>query len=249
LNELNLPPWLEEFALKPQGLIIISSPAGHGKSTTLNAMVDIINSNRRYNVVTLEDPVEYLHKHKMCNVNQREIGRDTKSFHDGLRYVLRQTPNVIVVGEMRDRESFAIALEASKTGHLVMATAHSDNSTTIIEKMINMFEPYQQGLIRSMIADSLLLSFSQRLVPSAKGTERILAHEKFINSYRMRNMIREEKIHMVRSQMQAGADDFASMDICLAGLCKKGMIRVEDALRFVEEEQFFRELLPQKLRS
>lgn len=241
-SHLNLPDWLREFALKPQGLILVGGPAGHGKSTTLCAMVDVINTNRRCNIVTLEDPVEYLHKHKMSNVNQRQIGRDTKSFHEGLRNVFRQAPDVIVIGEMRDKESYEIALKAASTGHLVLSTIHANNATSIIETVINTFEPHEQSLVRFMLADCLLLCLAQRLVPRRDGFGRVLALEKLVNSHRTKKRIREEQTHHIRSQMQAGTEDFTSLDISLANLCKKGMILLEDGLRYAEDEMFFREV-------
>jgi twitching motility protein PilT len=242
LKELNLPEWIKEYALRPQGLILICGPAGHGKSTTLSAMVDIINTHRMCNIITLEDPVEYLHKHKKSNVSQREVGRDTESFYEGLRHVFRQAPDVIVVGELRDKESFEIALRAADTGHLVLSTVHADNSTSIVERSINMFPPHQQGHVRLRIADCLLLSFSQRLAPLAKGQGRILACEKLINSYRIKNLIREGKTHQIRSQMQAGTEDFTSIDSSLAELCNKGLISFIDGLRLSDNEQFYREI-------
>ena len=242
LKELHLPAWIKDLALKPQGLILIAGPAGHGKTMTLSAMVDIINTHRRCNIVTLEDPIEYLHKHKKSNVNQREVRRDTESFQEGLRRVFRQAPDVIVVGELRDRESFEIALRAADTGHLVLSTVHGNNSTSIIETVINMFAPYQQNLIRMRIADCLLLSFTQRLVPLKTGLGRVLAHEKLINSYRIKNLIREEKTHQIRSQMQAGSEDFTSIDASLAGLYRGGFITFDDGLLFSENGQFYRDL-------
>jgi twitching motility protein PilT len=246
-SQLNLPDWLREFILKPQGLILVGGPAGHGKSTTLCAMVDIINTNRRCNIITLEDPVEYLHQHKMSNVNQRQIGRDTKSFHEGLRNVFRQAPDVIVIGEMRDKESYEIALNAASTGHLVLSTIHATNTTSIIEKVINSFEPHEQALIRNMLADCLLLCLAQRLVPRKDGMGRVLALEKLINSHRTKKRIREEKTHHIRSQMQAGSEDYNSLDISMAYLYKKGLIRLEDGLKFVEDEMFFREVAAGKI--
>ena len=242
LKALNVPEWMNDFALSPQGLILITGPAGHGKTTTLSAMVDIINTRRKCNIVTLEDPVEYLHKHKKSNVNQREVGWDTDSFYEGLKHVFRQAPDVIVIGELRDKESFEIAMRAADTGHLVLSTVHADNSTSIIERVISMFPPHQQNLMRIKIADCLLLSFSQRLIPLKKGKGRILAYEKLINNYRIKNLIREGKTHQIRSQMQAGTESFTSIDTSLANLYNSGLITFEDGLHFSDNKQFYREL-------
>ncbi len=240
---LNLPSWLREFCLRPQGLILVGGPAGHGKSTSLCAMVDVINTNRCCNIITLEDPVEYLHQHKMSNINQRQVGRDTQSFSEGLRNVFRQAPDVIVIGEMRDKESYEIALKAASTGHLVLSTIHANSSTSVIETVINSFEPHEQNLIRQMLADCLLLCIAQRLVPAKTGARRILALEKLVNSHRIKNRIREEKTHHIRSQMQAGTEDFLSLDVALANLCNKDLIRIEDGAVYAEDEGFFRELV------
>ncbi len=242
LKELNLPEWLKEYALKPFGLILISGPAGHGKTTTMAALVDIINTHRKCNIITLEDPIEYLHKHKNSNVNQREIGLDTESFAEGLRYIFRQDPDVIVIGELRDMESFEIAIHAADTGHLVLSTVHASNTTATIERIINVFPPYQQNLIRTRLADSLLIVFSQKLVPMKHKDARIVAYESLVNSYRIKNLIREGKTHQIRTQMQSGTEDFISIDISLANLYKKGIITFEDGLMFADNEQFYREL-------
>jgi twitching motility protein PilT len=242
LKELNLPEWIKDYILKPQGLILISGPAGHGKSTTLCAMVDFINENRRCNIVTLEDPVEFLYKHKKSNVNQREVGRDTESFYEGLKNATRQATDVIVVGEMRDTESFEIALRAADTGHLVLSTVNSENSTSNIERILNMFEPSRQNQLRIMLADSLLFSLSQRLVPRKDGNGRILALEKLINSRRTRKMILEEKTRQIRSQMQVGTEEFTSLDTAMATLCNQNLINFEDGLIYVEDEAFYRNL-------
>lgn len=242
LSDLNLPDWLSEFALKPHGLILVSGPAGHGKSTTMSAMVDIINRTKGCNIISLEDPIEYLHKHKKSNISQREIGRDVDSFSEGMRHVLRQAPDVIVVGEMRDKETFEIALRASNSGHLVISTVHSDNATSIIDRVINMFEPHEQHLIRMMLAESFLLSIAQRLVPKKSGEGRVLAMERLTNSSRVRKMIREGKTHQIRSQLQVGGDDFIAIDIALANLYKKDLIKYEDGLLYSVDNQFYEEL-------
>jgi twitching motility protein PilT len=243
LPALNLPEWVSNFALRSQGLILVSGPAGHGKTTTMSALVDVINSRRGCNIITLEDPVEYLHKHKKSNINQREVGRDVDSFAHGMRHVLRHSPDVIVVGEMRDKETFRIALQAANSGHLVLSTVHSDNSTSIIERIVNMFEPFEQNLIRMTLAESLLISIAQRLVSREDGKGRILALEYFVNSQRMKSFIREGKTHQIRSQMQTGGDDFSSIDIALAKLAREGLIRVEDGLNHCEDDRFYRSLL------
>lgn len=243
LSSLNLPEWITNFALRPQGLILVSSPSGHGKTTTMSALVDIINARRGCNIVTMEDPVEFLHRHKKSNISQREVGRDVESFAQGMRHVLRHTPDVIVVGEMRDKETFRIALQAANSGHLVLSTVHSDSSTSIIERIVNMFEPYEQNLIRMTLADSLLLSIAQRLVTKKDGKGRILALEYFVNTNRMKGFIREGKTHQVRTQMQTGSDDFSSIDISLANLARRGLIRVEDGLNQCEDDMFYRSLI------
>lgn len=243
LPGLNLPEWLSTFALRPHGLILISGPAGHGKSTTLASLVNIINNHRGCNIITLEDPIEYLYKHKSSNICQREIGRDTQSFFEGIRHVFRQAPDVIVVGEMRDKETFRIALQAANSGHLVLSTTHAENSTSIIERTINMFEPHEQNHIRMMLSDSLILSLFQCLVPQPNGTGRVPAIEKFINSHRLRKFIREGKTHQIRSQLQSGADDYTCIDIALADLHKRGLITFEQGQIFAEDRQFYQELI------
>jgi twitching motility protein PilT len=160
-----------------------------------------------------------------------------------MRHVLRHAPDVIVVGEMRDKETFRIALQAANSGHLVLSTVHSDNSTSIIERIVNMFDPHEQSLIRMTLAESLLLSLSQRLISQKDGKGRILAMEYFVNSHRMKSFIRDSKTHQIRAQMQTGSDDFSSIDIALAKLAQNGLIRVEDGLNHCEDDLFFRSLV------
>ena len=242
LKELRLPEWIREYALKPQGLILVSGPAGHGKSTTLCAMIDIINTNRRCNIITLEDPVEYLHKHKKSNINQREIGRDTESFEKGMRAIFRQAPDVIVIGELRDKESFEIALRAARTGCLVISTMNAANSTAVIRMIVNMFPQNQQNLITMLLADALLLSLTQRLVINREKTGVILALERFTNSNRIANLIREGKLHQIRAQMETGCEEFTPLDLSLAELYKEGRIDFEEGLMYSMNKELYQDV-------
>lgn len=243
IEELGVPAWIEEFCLKPQGLILLTGPTGHGKTTTLAAMIDIINSKRRCNIITIEDPIEYLHKHKTSNINQREVGVDTDSFNDGLRHIFRQAPDVIVIGEMRDMDSFAIALQAAETGHLVLSTLHSNNSTSTIDRIVDIFPPHQQNQIRVQLAENLILCLNQRLVPSKDGKRRVLAHERLTNSYRIKNLIREGKTYQIRTMLQQSTDDYISIDQSLAKLCIEGKISHGTGLRFCDNTTFFNDLV------
>jgi len=247
LHELGLPEEFENYALKTQGLILITGPAGHGKSTTLAALVNIINAKRRCNIVTLEDPIEYLYKHKNSNVNQREIGIDTASFHDGLKHIFRQDPDVIVIGEMRDPESFRIALQAAETGHLVLSTLHSRNATSTVERVIDIFPAEQQPQIRMQLADSLLLTLSQRLVMKKDRSGLVLAYEKLLNSFKIKNFIRDGKTHQIRSQMQLPGEEYASIDVSLARLANEGMISVEEGLKHADNLAFYQEAVRGKI--
>jgi len=242
LKELRLPEWIRTYALKPQGLILVSGPAGHGKSTTLCAMIDLINTNRRCNIITLEDPVEYLHKHKKSNINQREIGRDTESFEKGMRAIFRQAPDVIVIGELRDKESFEIALRAARTGCLVISTMNAANSTAVIRMIVNMFPQNQQNLITMLLADALLLSLAQRLVINREKTGVVLALERFTNSNRIANLIREGKLHQIRAQMETGCEEFTPLDLSLAELYKEGRIDFEDGLTYSVNQQLYQDI-------
>lgn len=239
-SELGLPQWLEECVLRTQGLILVSSPAGHGKTTTLAAMVDLINTKRKCNIITLEDPIEYLHKHKNSNVNQREIGADANSYSEGMRGVFRQSPDVIVIGDLRDNETFEAALHAALTGHLVLATMQSLNTTFAIDSLVNRFLPHMQSQVRSLLADSLILMFAQRLLPLKGSDRRVLAFEKLFNSYRVKNLIRENKVHQIRVQLQADSSDFYTLDSSIVRLLNDGKVSLEDALTFADNPDFVR---------
>ncbi len=243
LEQLGLPPWVEEFALKKQGLIMITGPTGHGKSTTLAALVNIINEKRKCNIITIEDPIEYHHRHKMSNVNQREVGRDTPSFHQGLRHIFRQSPDVIVIGEMRDPESFAIALQAAETGHLVLTTLHSNFATSAFERTIDIFPIEQQQQIRVQLAENFLLVLNQRLLSAMDGSGRILALEKLVNSIRVKNLIRESKGHQIRSRLRHSNEEFQSLDLSLAKLVVEKRISLEEGNKFCEDMQYFKDLV------
>jgi len=246
LGELGLPADLETYALKTQGLILITGPAGHGKSTTLASLVDIINTKRKCNIITLEDPIEYLHKHKNSNVNQREIGLDTASFNEGLRHIFRQDPDVIVIGEMRDTESFRIALQAAETGHLVLSTLHSRNATSTIERVIDIFPAEEQPQIRTQLADSLLLVLSQRLVMKKDRSGPVLAYERLVNSFKIKNFIRDGKTHQIRSQMQLPGDEYSSIDVSLIKLTLDGMILPEEGLKHADNAAFYQDSIKGK---
>ncbi|HEX9191918.1 MAG TPA: PilT/PilU family type 4a pilus ATPase [Candidatus Deferrimicrobiaceae bacterium] len=241
--ELGLPDFLREHALKNQGLILVTGPNGHGKSTTLAYLVETINRDRKANIITIEDPVEFTFRHKSSNVNQREVGTDTLSFADGLRHIFRQNPDVIVIGELRDYESISIALTAAETGHLVMGTLHSMNATTAVDRLVDVFPANQQSQVRAQLAESLLLVFSQRLLRRANGQGRVMAWEKMATSLRVRNAIRDGKVHQLRGMMQANVEELVSVDWTLADLVVAGKVRYEEAVKFADNLTYLNELL------
>ncbi len=234
LQALGFSEDLEEFISKPQGLIIVTGPTGHGKSTTLASMIDAINSKRKCNIITIEDPIEFLHKHKMSNINQREVGKDTPTFREGLKNIFRQAPDVIVIGEMRDHESFEIAIQAAGSGHLVISSMQANNTTSAIDRILDMFSDEKQDQIRNHIAEDLVLCLGQRLVPSITGKGRVLAYEKLSSSARVKNLIRENKCHQIRTFFQQSVDEYMSIDISLANLVKLNRITFEEGARFCD---------------
>lgn len=242
---LGLPPVIAELALKPRGLVLVTGPTGSGKSTTLAAMVSSINKNRRCHILTLEEPIEYLHRHGMSMVNQREIGSDTQSFASGLRAALREDPDVILVGEMRDLETIAIAVSAAETGHLVLSTLHTTGAAATIDRIIDVFPPHQQQQIRVQLGSILLGVISQQLVPMASGHGRTAALEILLATDAVRNLIREGKTHQISTIMQTGAKfGMLTMDASLARLARLGIISIDEAKsRCVDEEQLKRYLV------
>jgi len=242
-EELGLPAWVHEHVLRPQGLILVCGPNGHGKTTTLAHLVEHVNRSRKSNIITIEDPVEYTFHHRLSNVNQREIGTDTRSFAEGLRRIFRQNPDVIVIGELRDPETFEIALSAAGTGHLVLGTLHALSATGALERVIEMFPGERQQQVRTQLAEALLLVLSQRLVRRATGTGRVLALEHVATSVRVRNAIREGKVHQLRSLMQGRGEEYQGIDESLAGLVATGRARLEEAAVWAENPGHLAELV------
>jgi twitching motility protein PilT len=241
--ELGLPDFLRDYALKTQGLILVTGPNGHGKSTTLATLVETVNRERKANVITIEDPIEFTHKHKNSNINQREVGTDTLSFADGLRHIFRQNPDVIVIGELRDYDSVSIALTAAETGHLVMGTLHSNSATAAVDRIIDIFPGNQQAQVRAQLADCLLVVFSQRLLRRASGSGRAIAWEKMSTSLRVRNAIREGKVSQLRGMMQANVEELVSIDWTLAELVSSGKVKYEEACKFADSVAYLNDLL------
>jgi twitching motility protein PilT len=239
-DELGLPPVVSEFATKPSGLILVTGPTGSGKSTTLAAIIDKINSEQRLHIITVEDPIEYLHPHKLCIVNQREVGTDTETFKNALKYVLRQDPDVVLVGEMRDLETIEAALTISETGHLVFATLHTNSAVSTINRIIDVFPPHQQPQIRSKLSFVLQGVVSQQLLPRDNAPGRVMALEVMVPNPAIRNLIREDKVHQIYSQMQVGQDKYAmqTLNQSLFSLYQRRLISQEEALgRSIEVEE------------
>ncbi len=243
LERLGLSESLSDYALRNQGLIMITGPTGHGKSTTLAALINVINTHRKCNIITIEDPIEFHHRHRLSNVNQREVGRDTPSFHQGLRNIFRQAPDVIVIGELRDPESFATALQAAETGHLVITTLHANFATTALERIIDIFPADQQQQIRVQLAENFLLILNQRLIQKKDGSGRALAYEQLANSPRIKNLIREGKVHQIRSLFKQSSDEFQPIDFSLAKLVAQNVISFETGSKYCENVQYFKELI------
>lgn len=231
-HELGLPDIVNELVRKPRGLILVTGPTGSGKSTTLAAMVDRINSERHDHIVTVEDPIEYLHPHKKCIVNQREVNADTNSFETALKYVLRQDPNVVLIGEMRDLETIRAALTISETGHLTLATLHTNSCAQTINRIIDVFPPHQQEQIRVQLSFVIEGIMSQQLLPRASGHGRVLALEILIPNPAIRNLIREDKIHQIYGIMQTGQtkSGMQTMNQSLYDLYQRRLITYDDAL-------------------
>ena len=231
-KDLGLPEIMNEIVKKSSGLVLVTGPTGCGKSTTLAAILDRINSEKSAHIITVEDPIEYLHHHKKCLVNQREVTTDTKSFRDALRYILRQDPDVVLIGEMRDLETIEAALTVSETGHLTLATLHTNSAAQTINRIIDVFPPNQQEQIRAQLSMVLEGILAQQLIPKRSGQGRTLAFELLIPNPAIRNLIREDKVHQIYSMMQTGQSKFGmqTMNQSLFELYTKGLISYDDAI-------------------
>lgn len=232
-QQLGLPPIIQELVKKPRGLILVTGPTGSGKSTTLATMLDQINQDREEHIITIEDPIEYLHGHKKSLVNQREIGADTKSFGAALKYVLRQDPDVVLIGEMRDLETIEAALKVSETGHLAFATLHTNSAVQTINRVVDVFPPHQQEQIRVLLSFVLEGIIAQQLLARKDGRGRVMAMEVLIPNNAIRNLIREDKVHQLYSMMQTGQSKFGmqTMNQSLLELYSKGLITEEETVR------------------
>lgn len=244
-SELGLPPIVEELTKKPRGLVLVTGPTGSGKSTTLAAMIDKINSERAEHIITIEDPIEYLHSSKVALVNQREVGADTHSFGKALRHVLRQDPDVVLIGEMRDLETIETALTIAETGHLCLATLHTNTATQTINRIIDVFPSHQQPQVRAQLSFVLEGVISQLLIPRIDGNGRVIAVEVMVPNAAIRNLIREDKIHQIYSQMQIGQSKFGmqTMNQSLLSLYQRRLISLEEALVRSPEPEELKQML------
>jgi twitching motility protein PilT len=251
LAELGLPPIVVELTKLPRGLVLVTGPTGSGKSTTLAAMIDRINNERHEHIVTVEDPIEFVHQHKGCVINQREVYADTQSFNEALRHVLRQDPDVVLIGEMRDLETVMAALTVAETGHLVLSTLHTNSAVQTINRVIDIFPEQQQPQVRAQLSLILQAVISQQLIPRVDGRGRVLAVEVMIPNPAIRNLIRENKIHQLYSQLQVGQSKFGmqTMTQSLLDLYTRRLISYEEAMGHATEPDELRPMLGAPRRS
>jgi twitching motility protein PilT len=231
MEEINLPPVCKYFCEMPRGLVLVTGPTGCGKSTSLASMINFINESRSEHIMTVEDPVEFVHECKKSLINQRELGTDTLSFANALKYVLRQDPDVILVGEMRDLETIHLAITAAETGHLVFATLHTPDAVQTIDRIVDVFPTYQQAQVRQQLANNLVGVVSQNLLKRMDGKGRVAAFETLVNTPAVRNLIRESKTFQITSIVQTGAKQgMMTLDQYLAALVKRGLVERKEAM-------------------
>ena len=240
LEELNCPKIFKEIANQPRGIVLVTGPTGSGKSTTLAAMIDYINENEYGHILTVEDPIEFVHESKRCLINQREVGPHTLSFSNALRSALREDPDVILVGEMRDLETIRLALTAAETGHLVFGTLHTSSAAKTIDRIVDVFPAEEKEMVRAMLSESLRAVISQTLLKTKDGTGRVAAHEIMIGSPAIRNLIRENKIAQMYSAIQTGQNvGMQTLDQCLADLVRRNVVSAAEAkLRAQNKDNF-----------
>src|SRR6476659_2528851 len=245
-EELGLPDVIRKMAERPRGLVLVTGPTGSGKSTTLAAMIDKINKERRGHIITVEDPIEFIHRHQGCIVNQREVGTDTKSFQASLKYALRQDPDVILIGEMRDLDTIQAALTISETGHLAFATLHTNSAAEAINRIIDVFPSHQQSQVRAQLAFVLEGIITQTLLPKAKGRGRAMAAEILVVTPAVRALIRDDKIHQIYSTMQSGKKfGMQTMNDALYGLYMSREVALDDCLRASHDPNEFLRMIGQ----
>ncbi len=231
IDDLGAPQAIKELCMRPRGLVLVTGPTGSGKTTTLAAMINHVNTNRKVHIITIEEPIEYMHKDKLSIINQREVGVDTHTYATALRYVMRQNPDVILVGEMRDLETIHLAITAAETGHLVFSTLHTQDSPQTIDRIIDVFPSEQQQQVRMQLSVTLNGVISQTLLPLAVGHGRVAAYELMVATPAVRSLIREGKTHQLYMDIQTGGDvGMQTLDSCLLDLVKKGKVKYEDAL-------------------
>jgi len=244
VRELGLPLVLEDLSRIPRGLILVTGPTGSGKSTTLAAMIGQINNERSVHIITIEDPIEYLHTHRRSLINQRELGMDTRSFPQALKHALREDPDVILVGEMRDLETMALAITAAETGHLVFSTVHTNSAASTVDRIVDVFPPGQQEQIRIQLSNNLHAVVTQQLLPRAGTPGRIAALEIMVASPAIRNLIREAKAHQITSVIQTSAHlGMQTMDQCLRDLYQRGLITYEEAMARAMNQEELKKML------
>jgi len=244
VQQLGLPPVVEKLAQRPRGLLLVTGPTGSGKSTTLASMINQINTERAEHIITIEDPIEYLHVHKRCIINQRELGQDTHAFQNALRASLREDPDVLLVGEMRDLPTIKLAITCAETGHLVLATLHTNSAAESVDRIIDVFPADEQEQIRVQLSNNLIAVMSQQLLPRAGQPGRVAAIEVMVANSAIRNLIRENKAHQMTSMIQTGSHDgMQTMDQALRDLVQQSLVTYEVAMQRAQNPQELDKLL------